>query len=56
MDIDGKCYFNLHDEKSSKTWKCNLTYRTFCSEDIQSIIDLENDFSDESVENVREVL
>ena len=56
VDSDGKCYLNLDDEKSSKTWKCNLTCRTLCSEEIQSIIDLKNEFSDESVENAREVL
>ena len=56
VDSDGKCYLNLDDEKSSKTWKCNLTCRTLCSEEIQSIIDLKNEFSDESVENAREIL
>ena len=56
VDSDGKCYLNLDDEKSSKTWKCNLTYRTFCNEEIQSIMDLKNEFSDESVENAREFL
>ena len=29
---------SVEDEKSSKTWKCNLTCRTFCSEDIQSTV------------------
>ena len=56
VDSDGKCYLNLDDEKSSKSWKCNLTCKTFCSEDIQSMIDLKNEFSDESVETAREVL
>ena len=58
MDNDGKCHLNLHDddENSSKTWKCGLTCRTFESEDRQSIIDLKNDFSFESVEKVRDVL
>ena len=31
VDSNGKCYLNLDDEKSSKTWKCDLTCRTFCS-------------------------
>ena len=53
---DGKCYLNLDDEKSSKTWKCTITCKTFCSDEIQSIIDLKNEFSDEYVENAREVL
>ena len=58
VDNDGKCHLNLHDddENSSKTWKCGLTCRTFESEDRQSIIDLKNDFSIESVEKVRDVL
>ena len=56
VDSDGKCYLNLDDVKSSKSWKCNLTCKTFCSEDIQSIIDLKNEFSDESVETAREIL
>ena len=56
VDSDGKCYLNLDDEKSSKSWKCNMTCKTFCSEDIQRIIDLKNEFSDESVETAREVL
>ena len=56
VDSDGKCYLHLDDDKLSKSWKCNLTCKTFCSEDIQSIIDLKNEFSDESVETAREVL
>ena len=46
VDSDGKCYLNLDDEKSSKTWKCNVTCKTLCSEEIQSIIDLKNKLDD----------
>ena len=56
VDSDGKCYLNLDDENYTKTWKCNLTCRTFRNEEIQSIMGLKNEFSDESIENAREVL
>ena len=56
VDSDGKCYLNLDNENYTKTWKCNLTCRTFRNEEFQSIMDLKNEFSDESIENAREVL
>ena len=46
----------MDDEKGSKIWKCDLTCRTFDSEDRQIIIDLKNEFCDDSIENVRDVL
>ena len=55
-DIDGKCYLNLDDEKSCKTWKCTIACKTLCIDEIQSIIDLKNEFSDECIETAREVL
>ena len=56
VDIDGKCYLNLDDEKSCKTCKCTIACKTLCIDEIQSIIDLKNEFSDECVETAREVL
>ena len=56
VDSDGKCYLNLDDKKSSKTWKCTITCKTLCNEEIQSIIDVKHEFSDECIENAREVL
>ena len=56
VDSDGRCHLNLDDEKGSKIWKCDLTCRTFDSEDRQIIIDLKNEFCDDSIENVRDVL
>ena len=44
VDSDGKCYLNVDDVKPFKTWKCDLTCRTFGSEDRQIIIDLKNEF------------
>ena len=56
VDSDGKCYFTLTDEKTMKTWKCNITCKSFCSQERQSIIEIKNEFSDDSVENIRQVL
>ena len=56
VDSDGRCHLNMDDEKGSKVWKCDLTCRTFDSEDRQIIIDLKNEFSDDSIEDVRDVL
>ena len=56
VDSDGRCHLNMDDEKGSKIWKCDLTCRTFDSEDKQIIIDLKNEFSDDSIEDVRDVL
>ena len=47
---------NVDDEKGSKIWRCDLTCKTFDNEDRQIIIDLKNDFSDDSIESVRDVL
>lgn len=56
VDSEGRCYLNVDDEKPSKTWKCNCTCRTFDTTDRQIIIDLKNEFCDDSIENVRDVL
>ena len=56
VDSDGRCHLNMDDEKGSKIWKCDLNCRTFDSEDRQIIIDLKNEFCDDSIENVRDVL
>ena len=40
VDDNGRCYLNLDDDASSKTWKCDLTCRTLDSKDKQIIIDL----------------
>ena len=56
VDDNGRCYLNLDDDASSKTWKCDLTCRTLDSEDKQIIIDLKNEFCDDCIDNVRDVL
>lgn len=60
VDNNRKSHLELEDrndiKSSSKTWKCNLTRRTFSSEDRQSIINLKNVFTDESIEKVRDLL
>ena len=59
VDSEGRSYLNVDDEKPSKTWKCklcNCTCRTFDTTDRQIIIDLKNEFCDDSIENVRDVL
>ena len=56
VDSDGRCHLNVDDEKGSKTWRCDLTCKTFDNEDRQIIIDLKNEFSDDSIESVRDVL
>ena len=56
VDRDGRCHLNVDDEKESKTWRCDLTCKTFDNEDRQIIIDLKNEFSDDSIESVRDVL
>ena len=56
VDIDGRCYFTMDDKKQIKSWKCNATCKTLSSEDRQIIIDLKNDFSDDCMENIRDVL
>ena len=56
VDSDGRCHLNMDDEKGSKIWKCDLICRTFDSEDRKIIIDLKNEFCDDSIENVRDVL
>ena len=56
MDDNGRCYLNLDDDTSSKTWKCDLTCRILDKEDKQIIIDLINEFCDDCIDNVRDVL
>ena len=45
----------MDDEKGSKTWRCDLTCKTFDNEDREIINDLKNEFSDDSIESVRDV-
>ena len=40
VDDNGRCYLNLDDDASSKTWRCYLTCLTLDSEDKQIIIHL----------------
>ena len=56
VDDNGRCYLNLDDDTSSKTWKCDFTCRTLDNEDKQIIIDLKNEFCDDCIDNVRDVL
>ena len=56
VDDNGRCYLNLDDDTSSKTWKCDLTCRALDSVDKQIIIDLKNEFCDDSIDNVRDLL
>ena len=56
VDDNGRCYLNLHNDTSSKTWKCDLTCRALDNEDKQIIIDLKDEFCDDSIDNVRDVL
>ena len=53
VDNNGRCYLNMEHgndtEVSSKIWKYDVTYKTFCSEEKQAIIDLTNVFTEESV-------
>ena len=56
VNIDGRCYLNMDDEKQVKSWKCNATCKTLSSEDRKFIIDLKNDFSDDCMENVKDVV
>ena len=56
VDDNGRCYLNLDDDTSSKTWKCDLTCRTLDNEDKEIIIDLKNEFCDDCIDNVRDVL
>ena len=42
VDTNGKCHLTLDDTESSKTWKCDLTCKEFCSDERQSLIDLKN--------------
>ena len=44
VDDNGRCYLNLDDDTSSKTWKCDLTCRALDSVDKQIIIDLKMNF------------
>ena len=32
VDSDGRCHLNVDDEKGSKTWRCDLTCKTFDNE------------------------
>ena len=41
---------------SSKTWKCSLTCKKFCVKDRQTVMNLKSVFTDESVEEVRDLL
>ena len=54
--IVGRCYLTVDDKISSKSWKCNVTCREFCGKDRQSVIDLKNAFTNESVEKIRDLL
>ena len=56
VDDNGRYYLNLDDDTSSKTWKCDLTCRALDSVDKQIIIDLKNEFCDDSIDNVRDLL
>ena len=56
VDDNGRCYLNLDDDTSSKTWKCDLTCRAMDSVDKQIIIDLKNEFCDDSIDNARDLL
>ena len=57
VDKNGKCYLELEDlQLSSKTWKCSLTCKKFCVKDRQTVMNLKSVFTDESVEEVRELL
>ena len=56
VDIDSRCHLNMDDEEQFKSWKCNVTCKTLSNEDRQIIVDLKNNFSDDSMEDVRDVL
>ena len=56
VNIDGRCHLNMDDEKQTKSWKCNATCKTLNSEDRQIIVDLKNNFSDDCMEDIRDVL
>ena len=56
VDDNGRCYLNPDSDTSSKTWKCDLTCWALDSKDKQIIIDLKDEFCDDSIDSVRDVL
>ena len=55
VDIDGRCHLSMDDEKQIKSWKCNATCKTLSRVDRQIIVDFKNNFSDNCMEDVRDV-
>ena len=57
VDMQGKCHLRKEDvADSEKNWKCSVMCKKMNNEDKQSIINLKNAFSEESVEEVRDLL
>ena len=56
VDNDESSYLNWDDEKQTKSWKCDATCKTLSSENRKIIVDLKNDFSDDCMEDIRDVL